>query len=846
MQVGVLLGIPTQILHSWATALQVMERRFHIRGATGPPLRSCSGLPEGCGLSVVGMLLINVIADKWLSVRVPSCALWSYVDNLEITGASASTVQQGYAELSHILDMLDVPIDEQKTIFWSTDPTERSHLRASEQPVAYWTRDLGGHVQYSQQLTNSVVTSKIVQFQPRWKSLATSKAGYKKKLHAIQAVAWPNMLHGIASAMVGPSHFDDMRTAALRALGEHRPGLSPIMHLSLICHPKVDPAFYAIWCTLIETRKYIPFEIACPILHDASRSFKIRPKPGPVHLLLHRMAQLHWSWNSVGTFLDEYGVPIDIWQVPIQELMQRACEAWQTQTAGLASTRKTLDGMQFTHAHLSTRKLPTDPTDHSILRTCLNGTFYTADHLPHRDANLSSACPFCGETDSVVHRNWHCDALAQARIECTPEMRSEILAQAPAVFNHGWMPTPQSLQPFRVGLDTIPTDIQPFERSAPAKELDLFTDGSCLGPRDSLTRLASWGVVKACPGGLSDFQPVASGLLPGRFQSVTRAELYAAIVAVNFAIAESLPFRLWIDNQFVVRRIRFFAKCASYTANVTKPNHDLLQMLYDRLAEAQGLFLGVVKVYSHQDLNKVSDPCERWACIGNQAADDVATYEFCNHPHLMALRDKLVHEVAHIENMRNTIHAVFVKVGRLALTMTKRLNQESPEEDPRRDLQLAPPVMQPWIFPASLPEDASHYHFEDWPCLAEWVSSLHQSSGSVYFWSWFQLYADFQAMFPTKGPWFNGKKLRWEARDTMDNAPFVKRSRWLTTYLMNLAKKLGRPLPVTYRLPQSHTIQYWLNCLPVQVSPERAEAPDEWLKTWRPVFTTSKQLQIIA
>eukprot|EP00435_Cladocopium_sp_Y103_P039949 s1234_g10.t2 len=36
MKVGVVLGIPTEILHSWSSALHVMERRFFIRGATGP------------------------------------------------------------------------------------------------------------------------------------------------------------------------------------------------------------------------------------------------------------------------------------------------------------------------------------------------------------------------------------------------------------------------------------------------------------------------------------------------------------------------------------------------------------------------------------------------------------------------------------------------------------------------------------------------------------------------------------------------------------------------------------------------------------------------------------------
>ena len=449
MKIGVTLGIAPQILQAWTSALHVMERRFYIRGATGPPLRSCSGFPEGCGMSVVGMMLINVITDRWLQVRVPRCTLWSYVDNLEITASNADEVQQGYAELSKVLNMLDIPIDTEKTIFWSTQPKERKTLRETESSVVFWTRDLGGHVQYSQQMTNSIVTGKISSFQPRWKVLAASKASYRRKLHAIKALAWPNMLHGIASAFVGANHFDDLRTAALRALGEHRPGTSPVLHLSMVCHPSSDPGFYAIWITLLETRKYISVEAASPILTEASKSSRLHLGPGPCHLLLRRMYQLHWHWHPMGKFIDEHGEQIDIWHAPLQELQQRACEAWQTQIAGTIAARKTFTGMQHTHAMLSNRKQPYDHMDRSLLRTVMNGTFYTADHLPKRDESLSSRCPFCGEEDSVFHRNWQCQALEEARMECPMDVRTQILNQPPAFFNHGWVPAPPTLQAAR-------------------------------------------------------------------------------------------------------------------------------------------------------------------------------------------------------------------------------------------------------------------------------------------------------------------------------------------------------------------------------------------------------------
>eukprot|EP00435_Cladocopium_sp_Y103_P036813 s432_g9.t1 len=696
IKLGAVLGIPSQILHAWGSALTTMVRRFHIRGATGPALHSSSGLPEGCGMSVVGMMLINVLTDRWLTVRVPRCCMWSYVDNLELTSQEVSQVQAGHDELHKVCDLLALPIDVQKTIFWSTNAQDRQDLRSSNQKVVYWMRDLGGHVQYTKQLTNSVITSKIEKFQPRWQALACSKASYKRKLLAIKTVALPNILHGIASAFVGNAHFDGLRTSALQAIGEHRPGASPLVHFSLVCHPTADPTFFAIWNTLLEIRKYTTSESLSPVLTETTKMPSIYPKPGPGHVLLQRMQQLHWHWNMSDSFVDQSNQTVDLWNCPIQELMVRATEAWQQQVAGQTSLRKTFQGMQYTHAHLSTRQLPTDPIDQGLLRTVMNGTFYTADHLPKRDESLSDTCPYCGQVDSVLHRNWHCPALEEARVECPQHIKKMVLDMPPAVQNHGWFPTPSTLLCFRQALGNTPDTTQDFQHIPhEPQELDLFTDGSCLGPADSLTRVAGWGVVVATPIGESDFAPVSSGLVRGWYQSITRAELQAAISAVSFAVHRSKPFRLWVDSSSVVSRIRQFARTTDFTAHVNKPNHDLLQRLFDIMSQAKHLFRGVVKVYSHQNLQAGFSPSEQWAFRGNHAADELAAMEFSNHTELMTLRQKLLEEVKHLETLRNWTHRMFVQVGRKALTINKtQLLQKQHNEDPRQDLQLEPLVMQ--------------------------------------------------------------------------------------------------------------------------------------------------------
>ena len=503
--------------------------------------------------------------------------------------------------------------------------------------------------------------------------------------------------------------------------------------------------------------------------------------------------------------------------------------------------------MQHTCAYLSTYQSPVDPAERSLLRTVMNGTFYTADHLPKRDANLSGACPFCGEDDSVLNRNWHCPALEVARQTCSMPMKTRILAQHPAFYNHGWISTPNALAHFRAQLDDIPApQLEPGPHHDLPGFLDLFTDGSCLGPRNHLSRLASWRLVAATLQGDSDFRPIAAGLLPGRSQTITRAELLAAVVAIRFAITQNRPYRLWVDNQFVVKRIRAFMSHPMSKVHVNKPNHDLLQQLQDVLQTAGMNFRGVIKVYSHQDSQQVTDPVERWAFQGNQAADELAAFEFNNHSLIMNCRRTLINEIQELDSMRHAAHTVFLAVGKLILSQQSKQYSIAPTEDPRKDLQLEPLSMTSWEFPAELPEEAAHYNIDDWPCIAEWVFSMHSGTGQVRYWSWFQLYADFQMIFPDKGPWFNLKQLRWESKATMPSEIFVRRTRWFTTFLMNLAKQLGFQMPMAYRLPHSHVIHYWLNTVPVQVHEARGLAADRWLQGWRQIFTHSKQLRRIA
>ena len=89
--------------------------------------------------------------------------------------------------------------------------------------------------------------------------------------------------------------------------------------------------------------------------------------------------------------------------------------------------------------------------------------------------------------------------------------------------------------------------------------LHMFTDGSCTEPRRPSLRVATWGV---CLTNLPSqgFSAIASGGVPGFYQTVLRGEILVAIAATRFGFLHNKLFYIWTDTALVFSRIRDFAK----------------------------------------------------------------------------------------------------------------------------------------------------------------------------------------------------------------------------------------------------------------------------------------------
>ena len=833
------LGLPKPVILAWTSALTTLERRFSIRGSIGPALRSSTGLAEGCAMSVVGMAITNIMVNEWMRQQQPQIRVWSFVDNWELTASNAQETVAGFNDLKRITELLDLQLDPAKTVIWATGPQCRKWLRELGHDVSMWAKDLGAHIQYSRQVTNSTIVAKISKFVERWGDFARSPATYSQKVKAIKAVCWPNTLHGISSVHLGKDHFDSLRTAALRSLGETSWGASPVLHLTLVEQPLLDPNFFAIMSTVMDCRNHLTFDTASIILDEiVTQQPRLKPLPGPCSVLLHRLQAMDWRWQVGVGFRDEWGLLIDLWEAPIQEVKWRLAESWQHCVACEISKRHSFKGMQHTSAYLTRAFDKPPPSKEAILRRALNGTFYTADKLQHgmEEGEEQDKCLFCGQRDSFRHRNWECQVLQHAREVCSSPDKEAILNHEPSFFNHGWVPTPSSLHSFREHLINLPD--HKFQYNDPHElpsTLDLFTDGGALCPKNALCRWASWGVALSVTDQPHEFHALSSGVVRGFLQTVSRAELTAAISAVYFATSRGKPFRLWVDNAYVVKVCKRFLR-KHYTWIGRKiPNHDLLQELSHAFQYGQNLCLGVIKVASHQQITVEDDAITKLVFRGNEAADFLAASAFSQYPETLAQWQTLKAETEQLLSLRSKVHNVIISVGEAAIELSRKHKEQRSSENFSVDVQSGEVQFQPWQLVQILPPAAKSFEVDEWALIYKWIGSFHET-GVVQRWSWYQLYMDFLLDHKQGGPWYASSKKRWASARDRPNCGFAQQSRWFAKYITKLATKLQTPLPTVVSRPESFTIFFWCTTLPVKTTEARRVRVDEALALSRATY----------
>lgn len=155
-----------------------MCRHFKVWASFSSGFETPTGLAEGYGLSVYGMLLVDHLS-LWMRAQTPAIRTLSFVDDWQTLTWDCSFAVQQLDLVETYARSLDLTVDRRKTFGWSTDSATRRHLRQAG--ILHHAGELGGHLSISRQYTNHTLAKRISDLDDLWAKLKASKARHSSQ-----------------------------------------------------------------------------------------------------------------------------------------------------------------------------------------------------------------------------------------------------------------------------------------------------------------------------------------------------------------------------------------------------------------------------------------------------------------------------------------------------------------------------------------------------------------------------------------------------------------------------------------------------------------------------------------
>jgi ribonuclease HI len=554
---AVLAGTPAPVTTAWAGSSANMCRHFKVRDSYCQGFLTSTGLAEGCGLSVFGMLLVDHLFSCWMKLQATAISTLSYVDDWQCLTWDPSLAVRQLALVEEFAQMLDLTVDRKKTFGWSTCATTHGQLRAHGLQVHHQARELGGHFGVSRQHTNRTVKQRIAALDDFWPKLSGSRARYPAKVFMLKAVAWPRGLHAIPSAPLGNSGWTQLRRSATKAIRWKKPGVNAHVLLGLV-EVGVDPQFVALLWTCRSVRCHYALDFGSSLLAPLASGCLDLPPASPASIVLARLQHVGLTVDVHGSVADQFG-PFCLHGTNPAEVDLRLQWVWSQLVASKVAHRPEFSGLHLVNPAQTRKTLRSmQPDDQALYRLGLAGGPFTESYKA-KWQDQDDACHWCGQRDSLAHRYWECPQHQDLRDKLAPQAQALVDLLPSALALRGWALHPRTWTQWISLLLAIPSTVQsPSVRFRPGVVNHVFTDGSCFGQSGPRTRFASWAALLV-PDVSDAWTPGSSTVLcaaalAGLCQTAFRAELYAVAYVLYCASCQGTAVCVWTDCLGVVNR----------------------------------------------------------------------------------------------------------------------------------------------------------------------------------------------------------------------------------------------------------------------------------------------------
>ena len=844
------LGVPDRLLTAWSGALAQITRHFKVRCSLSDGCRTSTGLAEGDALSCFGMLILDHMMHVWVSAQRPAVRCLSYVDDWSYLTLDPRVAESQLDYVLQFCELVDLKVDRNKTIAWSTDAQVRAALRQSGLATKPFTRELGAHLAFSRQFTNRVAQDRFVALEQFWNALRCSRAPYARKVFAIKAVGLPRCMYGISSVPLGDSVWVGLRRKASAALGMKKPGLNPLL---LGWLENVDPQCAALFMTVRDCRDFVTLQVWEERVLPYALHMVDLPPNSPSRILVDRLHMIGLRIVSHGRVIDQFG-KLDLLTGNFAEVSCRISLQWQFFVASELRHRPTFVGLEQVNLDaVRTALYGSSPDMAALLRRQLCGGFITENPRAHFEEQ-AGLCKWCGAQDSLYHRFWVCQQHSDLRRELAPTVAPLVDSLPPVRVLHGWAIQPPTSSAWTSMLAQLPQALPvPLISLQPGTWNHVFTDGSCYFQAVPSIRVAAWSACVAVP--LETWHGefpscLASGFLPGIIQTAFRAELFALAYVLHVAAVSSCKVVVWTDCLSVVRRFNLLTKGLG-RVKVNTANSDLWDWIQQSVQVLGSDAVEVRKVAAHKDVAQASSREEAWAWCNNGRADQFAKSANLTRPTgFWNLWQTHADEVWKFAKFFQEVGALHVAVAERSLRFDRSTtvdDQVAQAPKPIRVFELHCDLTA-WTGEAT-PAFAREFGPAMTARLVAWLLQrcVQFDQQEVRWYPVAALYLDYQLTFGCAGPLKVGKVWvdRCQGRHLdAERFTFQSRLKWFKRCLKMLCTATGIDVRFETCRPHSDVILSFVQCCSVPWNPWTYHHCESWLRDHlvAPVIRDSKAL----
>ena len=833
---AVLVGTPHEVTTAWSGALASMCRHFKVRESFSSGFLTSTGLAEGCGLSVFGMLLVDHLFACWLRFQAPPVHCLTYVDDWQtITRDVDYTVRQ-LELVEQFAALIDLTVDRKKTFGWATCPDMRRLMRDKGIRVLHHARELGGHMGISKQYTNCTVAQRIAALGDFWVQLRSSNARYKAKVYMLRAVAWPRGLHAISSAPIGDQTWLALRRSAVKALGWQRPGVNPAVLLSLV-EPMVDPQFVAISWTFRSLRAQCPLDFWAVNVSPLAHGDLDLPPNAPASIALQRVQALGFQVDRAGCVIDQFG-SFCLHTCNITEVDLRLQWAWKLVVAQKVSHRLDFNGLWQVDLAATRKALAAlGPDDQALYRLGLAGGLYTESYKA-KWTDQADCCHWCGQPDTLKHRFWECPQHGDLRASLAPDVLL-VLDQLPPVMSlRGWALLPPTWHSWiQLLVNLPPCSLGTSVGFAKGVWNHVFTDGSCLFQSCPLYRCAAWSATLV-PAFCSSWTPggtrlVGASYLPGICQTAFRAELFAVAFTLHQAAEQGAPVKIWTDCLGVIAKYNLLVR-GHKKLNPNRSNADLWAWVLQSADRLGRQYIELCKVPAHRPLSSATTRFEAWMFFNNDIADRAARMaNQARPPCFWDIWEAHAQATGVAATLFQQVQALHLAVGRRQVQSQVSDEPGDPDSGPVRHTREFVTVFERGSWNGSLlPKVTRLYGTSVMQKINKWFMARLAPSADVVWVSFAQLYLDFQMSVGHPGPlrvqnhWIDADQRPYLAVETFS---FKQRTKWFRQCLKHLWKEAALTVGLEQCRPRSVAIHAFLPSASLPWDTHALAVVDEWL-----------------